>query len=186
MSGTVRNRVGSLDGRHKRRGLIAPLSVCLFATLVNPGSAQSTREDAILRRGGVMEGSSDVWHLPRQITGVVVLAGASQLPGRAAIMRTCRQKTWVEGYSDRKGRFSIRLGEGRLTRPEASVSQSDDPVNGTEYSRFSAPSSDWDCQVWASLPGYESQRVPLEGRDRFDTPNIGKLVLRKRAEKTGR
>jgi Flp pilus assembly protein TadD len=118
---------------------------------------------------------------PIFLSGKVVLSDGSPLPDRARIERVCNGTPRLEGYTDRKGRFSIDLGHS-TEMPDASSMGTPEGVSGRGApggtSRGAlAPSPLWGCDLRASLPGYQSDRLPLSTIHYMDNPDVGTIIL---------
>ena len=133
------------------------------------------------------------------LSGKVVMADGSAPPGPVAIERVCNAKTVRVGYSDATGFFSFQLVETFSSMQDASESGGDayvarsvvsfnvnatntqqaplqaaGPVGGTALLQ--------DCDLRASLPGYQSSSVMIHVEGLVGTTNVGTIVLAK-AEK---
>jgi hypothetical protein len=119
---------------------------------------------------------------PIFISGKVVLSDGSPLPDHAKIERVCNGSPRLEGYTDRKGRFSIEIGHS-IEMPDASAANSiPDTITGM---RGRTPSTQggsvdrslWGCELRASLAGYRSDLFSLSTVQYMDNPDIGTLLL---------
>jgi tetratricopeptide (TPR) repeat protein len=112
-----------------------------------------------------------------------VLVDGSAPPGNStAIESECNGTSRIEGYTDSRGRFSVRLGERSAdVTPDASVGAgpgiarpfSPAPSGGNALG--GRPRLD-DCELRARLPGYESETITLAGRV-SDQTDIGVIFL---------
>jgi tetratricopeptide (TPR) repeat protein len=117
---------------------------------------------------------------PIFLSGKVVLSDGSPLPDRARIERVCNSTPRLEGYTDRKGRFSIDLGHS-TEMPDASSTDAPDTILGRAPMSSSrgamAQSPLWGCDLRASLPGYQSDFLPLSSIHYMDNPDVGTIIL---------
>jgi tetratricopeptide (TPR) repeat protein len=126
--------------------------------------------------------------IPRQIylTGKVILEDGTPPPDSVSIERNCDGIARPEGYTDRKGRFSIQLGQNQFVFADASygmdrpMSSSSSQNSSGAFNPLGGGISERDlmgCEIRASLPGYRSDAVSLAGRRYLDRPDIGTIVL---------
>ena len=134
--------------------------------------------------GGVM-GHQDP--RPLYITGQVVMADGEPIPKQVEMQRVCAAKgIFSEGFADSEGHFSLQIG-GQFNQ-QTNVAGAGPNVRGvpgvsdvemTEAASRSTPEQEfWNCDVRASVPGYQSSRIPLVGRKFGDNPDVGTIVLR--------
>lgn len=128
---------------------------------------------------------------PVFLSGKVTLEDGSPPPESVVIERMCNGVHRPEGYTDQKGRFSIRLGENNGMMQDASVSSAADTFGtggfggaaagnpGMGNSRGISERDLMGCELRASLPGYRSEVVNLSGRRLMDNPDVGIIILRK-------
>ncbi len=104
--------------------------------------------------------------------GKVIFEDGSPASG-ASIERTCQAKTAIEGKSDAKGRFSLRL------RPIYSDTHgiSSDRVQGISGGPASVMVDG--CHIRAKLAGFRSDDLDLTGKKLADHPELGAIVLHK-------
>jgi len=134
--------------------------------------------------------------VPVPISGRVMLDDGGPPSETVVIERVCNGNARAEGYTDRKGYFSIDLGMDRGMIQDASVSgfSSDagmrSPGQGQTASGFGGGvMSDqrfMNCELRANLPGYRSQVVSLANRRAMDDPNIGTIFLHRLGNAEGR
>ncbi len=118
--------------------------------------------------------------IPIFLSGKVTLDDGTPPQESAVIERVCNGVVRPEGYTDSKGRFSIRLGENIYGFMDASVGGDAPSRLGPMGSMGSPGVSERDlmgCEIRASLPGYVSDIIPLAGRRALDNPEIGRIVL---------
>src|ERR1035437_2952416 len=134
--------------------------------------------------------------VPVPISGRVMLDDGAPPPETVVIERVCNGNHHAEGYTDRKGYFSIDLGMDRGIIQDASTSGHFGD-SGTRFpGQVSAPSgmggagmSDQrftNCELSASLPGYRSQAVSLANRHSMDNPDVGTMCLHRLVNVEGR
>ncbi len=130
------------------------------------------------------------------ITGRVMVDDGTPPPETVAIERVCNGSARAEGYTDRKGYFSIDLGMDRVMQD---ASMSGGLFNNAE-TRFPGQAqtasgmgggamSDQrylNCDLRADLPGYRSQVVSLANRRAMDNPDIGTIFLHRLGNAEGR
>ena len=130
--------------------------------------------------------------MPVPITGRVMLDDGGPPPDTAVIERICNGRARAEGYTDRRGYFSIDLGmeQGVLqdasmgdtgTRfPGQALSGSGMGGGGMSEQRFT------NCDLRANLPGYRSQLVSLANHRAMDSPDVGTIFLHRLGNVEGR
>jgi tetratricopeptide (TPR) repeat protein len=123
-------------------------------------------------------------------------------PEPVVIERVCNGAPRAEGYTDSKGRFSFQLGQSQAMTQDASYD--DMGTSGLQTSatgrRNSTPVGNGPagggprgnvgqalagCELRASLAGFRSDVVNLGNRRTFDNPDVGTIVLRRRANVEG-
>jgi tetratricopeptide (TPR) repeat protein len=118
-------------------------------------------------------------------------------PETVVIERVCNGNARVEGYSDRKGYFSIDLGMERAALQDASTGSGNyndiEPRNSGQSQMSSglggaAMSGQryMNCDLRAYLPGYRSQTVSLANHGVMDNPDIGTIFLHRLGNAEGR
>ena len=117
------------------------------------------------------------------ISGRVALADGSPLPDRVKIERVCGITPRLEGYTDRKGRFSLDLGHNSEMQDASSPTALPNGMAGRNRPLGSAAGSGlgqnalWGCELRAALPGYQSDSYPLSSIHYMDNPDVGTLIL---------
>jgi cytochrome c-type biogenesis protein CcmH/NrfG len=126
------------------------------------------------------------------LTGKFVLEDGTPPPDRVRVELTCNSVPRPQGWSDDKGHFSVQLG---VTNPDEVFDLS--YANPTERSpggaaSITAPTSVdaiprdlTGCDLRGALLGYTSSIVSLSGHRRLDSPDVGAIVLRRRANVEG-
>jgi Flp pilus assembly protein TadD len=129
---------------------------------------------------------------PIYISGKVVLNDGQPPPDSATMQLLCNGSPRSVGYTDSKGRFSIDLGNKTSSAVFADASQdsfgrmgsngSSSQLGGFGGSSGGAGSSRGvsslaGCELYASLPGFRSDRVNLSNRQSLDNPEVGTLIL---------
>jgi tetratricopeptide (TPR) repeat protein len=135
--------------------------------------------------------------VPIAISGRVMIDDGTPPPDTAVIERVCSGSVRAEGYTDRKGYFSVELGMEQEVLQDAS--NSGGVLNGGEayipgQGRMSSGLGGGvmsnqryrNCDLRANLPGYRSQLVSLANRDAMDNPNIGTIFLHPLGHAEGR
>jgi tetratricopeptide (TPR) repeat protein len=127
--------------------------------------------------------------------GKVIVDDGTPLTDPATIQSNCKGRIRTEGYTDRKGGFSLEISNvrqrvvgGMDQAIDSAPSQADFGSLGTPTARPGANSGgtsevdtlrEWrECQLQAVLPGFTSQVLELAGRiTNFGTDNVGTIVL---------
>jgi tetratricopeptide (TPR) repeat protein len=128
---------------------------------------------------------------PVFLSGRVVLDDGTPPPERVSIERVCNGRVRRETYSDSHGQFSMQLGAEMQVFQDATVGSADsmrvqgigDPMSsptslttGMVNTGVSAREL-MGCELRASLPGFRSDSISLAGRQLFDNPDVGTIVL---------
>jgi tetratricopeptide (TPR) repeat protein len=104
------------------------------------------------------------------VHGSVVLPGG-MVPGRlVAVARTCAGRSGAGVFADSKGRFSFDLGVVNRQGTTAAGNQN-------SSSTFSSASDMRNCTIRASLAGYRTDAIALEGFIKSEKGNLGELML---------
>jgi tetratricopeptide (TPR) repeat protein len=129
---------------------------------------------------------------PVFLSGRVVLDDGTPPQERVSIERVCNGRVRRETYSDSQGHFSMQLGAEMQVFQDATVGSSFDSMRGMGMGESnSSPSSMatgpanagvttrdlMGCELRASLPGFRSDSISLAGRQLFDNPDVGTIVL---------
>ena len=137
---------------------------------------------------------------PIYLTGRVMMDDGSELPHNIAIERVCGGQPHIEGHTDSKGYFSIQLGGSNLdSLQDASTSTFDDfgRPGGTQSGGGFGNAGGFgngrgfnardlaNCELRASIAGYQSQLLQLAGHQAFDNPEIGTILLHRMGESQG-
>jgi tetratricopeptide (TPR) repeat protein len=126
---------------------------------------------------------------PLYLTGKVVLEDGTAPSDRVAIQIICRGTPRTVAFTDRRGNFSADLSD----RNAEVFADASEPSRGLG-APGSATSSRGICpgepnlmgvSVQADLPGYSSDVINLAARHALDSPDIGTLFLRRRANVEG-
>jgi tetratricopeptide (TPR) repeat protein len=108
-------------------------------------------------------------------------------PDPVTIERVCNGSPRAQAYTDRKGRFSFRLGEASLISQDAS--QDDARYPGAQRSSIGSPRGQRgvleNCDLRASLAGYTSDVITLGSRRAMDDPDVGTIILHRLANVEG-
>jgi tetratricopeptide (TPR) repeat protein len=132
---------------------------------------------------------------PIFLSGKVVLAEGAPPPEQVKIERVCNGNVRIEGYTDRRGIFSIELGRsfqmqdasigsdafGTLGGDPFNTGNRNDPMRNMRTGSPQGVSERelWNCEIRAALAGYRSDVISLAGRRALDNPDIGTIVLRR-------
>ena len=119
---------------------------------------------------------------PILVSGRVALSDGSPLPEHAKIQRVCNGTPRLEGYTDRKGRFSLDLSHNTEFQDASTSAGLPESISGrtrsqTQGGQSSGENSLWGCELRAELAGYQSDRFPLSSIHYMDNPDIGTLIL---------
>jgi hypothetical protein len=123
---------------------------------------------------------------PIFISGNVVFTSGAIPAEPITIKRACGPQTYVEGYTDQKGRFNFRVGGNTaFAMTDASIgSAAPGMPQGSASEVFSGSESDVGlgvdlsgCTLFAELPGHRSSIVHLGRRRGSDRPDVGTLTL---------
>ena len=118
-------------------------------------------------------------------------------PETVVIERICNGNARAEGYTDRKGYFSIDLGMDRAVMQDASTNGRPFDDTGTRLPGQAQTASGMggsamsdqryiNCDLRANLPGYRSQLVSLANRRAMDSPDVGTIFLHRLGNVEGR
>ena len=119
------------------------------------------------------------------ITGVVVMEDGSLIPSGAVIERSCQGRVTREGYVAANGGFSFQIGgSSRLGSmvPDASEEfhdfvRSGRAPGGVTGMGAGGTASLMGCELRASLAGYRSSRVTLDGLHTMGRIDAGTILL---------
>lgn len=129
---------------------------------------------------------------PVFLSGKVVLDDGTTPAERVSIERVCNGLARRETYTDSQGQFSMQLGAEPQMFQDATVGGAFDASRGSGMGDANglppsmtagAPNTGVStrdlmvCELRASLPGYRSDTVSLAGRQLFDNPDVGTIVL---------
>ncbi|HTP89044.1 MAG TPA: tetratricopeptide repeat protein [Bryobacteraceae bacterium] len=150
--------------------------VCVAQLDVNAPSPAASRTAAMSRMAQVI-----------YISGRVQLEDGSPPPEPAVIQRVCSTMTRNEAFTDRKGRFSFRVGGGQPIMADASLDASGNGKTGmTSYqlqsgsvptSELQSSSSLIDCDLRVEEPGYRPDVVHLDRINMLEKGDIGTIIL---------
>lgn len=172
----------------------------------NPGLGGNTTSPFPNRQPG--QNPNDRMQFPEMgprpifISGKVMMDDGTAPTEQVVIERVCNGSPRPEGYTDSKGGFSFELGRNQGTMADASYSNTDDGGFGglggfggrTTGSQGGRPPGSgpqiterdlMGCEIRASLAGYRSDVVSLAGRRTLDNPNVGTIILHRRANVEG-
>ncbi len=136
------------------------------------------------------------------LSGKVQMEDGAPPPEEVLIERVCGGRRKAEAYADTKGRFSFQLGREEAITADASFENStgaptaaprpmNTPPSGPVGSSSASQSANnslsgttrdlTGCELTASLPGFRSDSVNLDGRHLMDNPDLGTLILHRMA-----
>ncbi|MGZ4826845.1 MAG: tetratricopeptide repeat protein [Terriglobales bacterium] len=139
---------------------------------------------------------------PVFLTGRVMLDDGTVPSERVSIERVCGGQTRREAYVDSHGQFGFTLGGSLQVFQDASFGSSYDPTRSSTGGFGSGTSQPgaavggtasqgvtqqelMNCELRASAPGFFSDNIPLAGRQLFDNPDVGIIVLHRIAKVDG-
>jgi tetratricopeptide (TPR) repeat protein len=155
------------------------VGVCLILC-ANLLSAQATGNGrpggGVVTPGGVSPEVDPSTLPPIYVSGNVILDGGAVPPEPIVIQRVCGGAAHREGYTDAKGQFQFELG-----RKVEQDSSENDSLSGSAqqmktYGRTNQPRYEG-CELRASLPGYQSNSVPIRMDENFGQMKVGTIVL---------
>jgi tetratricopeptide (TPR) repeat protein len=113
---------------------------------------------------------------PIFLTGKVVIGDGSLLTESAAIQTVCKGQKHTETHTDPHGSFSFQFGSRFGSSNDVEL-DADAPSRNTSAGR--AESRDLhDCELQASLPGFTSDVIQLDGRFAgYENADVGRIVL---------
>jgi tetratricopeptide (TPR) repeat protein len=125
------------------------------------------------------------------LSGRVMLDDGTVPQERPAIERVCNGRVRRETHADAQGQFGFQLGAEARDFQDATVGGGSDPFrNSSMASSKQAPGTSsgmptegvtrqelMSCELRASLPGFRSDTISLAGRQLFDDPSVGTIVL---------
>jgi Flp pilus assembly protein TadD len=142
----------------------------------------------------------DMGPRPIFISGKVMMDDGTAPTEQVVIERVCGGNPRPEGYTDSKGHFSFELGKNQSMMNDASYGTGGDegfgglgggrrgtningrlPGSGPQITERDLMG----CDLRASLAGYRSDVVSLAGRKTLDNPNVGTIILHRRANVEG-
>jgi tetratricopeptide (TPR) repeat protein len=113
-------------------------------------------------------------------------------PDSVRIERVCASRVIPEQMTDRKGRFSLQLGQDTSMLLDAS-----DSGSGTRNGSLGGGSGSgsplggvrerdlMNCELRASLAGYRSETVSLANHKSMDNPDVGTIILHRMSNVEG-
>ena len=170
---------------HAASTLVRGISLAMAAILLLPVFGQIASTSSACKELG--RSSSDACKAAQDLARPVAVGGRVMLeegtppPALVVIERVCNGASHSEGYTDREGRFSIRLGQTAQAVADASqragagagdmASMAEAGVGPNLGTRFA------NCVLRARLSGYRSQTVSLLGHDAMASPDVGVILL---------
>jgi len=116
---------------------------------------------------------------PVYVSGNVVIDGAGAPPEPVPLERLCNGMARRVGYTDSKGQFLIDLGSYAVEQDSSEndtaggLQQVIKPAGGVTQSRYEG------CELVASLAGFQSTSVTMQGQDDFGQMHVGTIVLKR-------
>jgi tetratricopeptide (TPR) repeat protein len=169
-------------------------------TSPNPGAGNTT--SPFPGRTNPTQNPNDRMQFPEMgprpifISGKVLMDDGTPPTEQVVIERVCGSTPKPEGYTDSKGNFSFELGRNQAMNADASYSGAGDDGFGSLGGRGTSSGNSrampgggtqinerdlMGCELRASLPGYRSDVISLAGRRTLDNPNVGTIILHRRA-----
>jgi TolA-binding protein len=161
-------------------------------TIACLGSVLLLAHGQIAPKGGVNSSTIPTPTTGAVLTGKFVTEDGTVPPDRVRVELICNSVPRPQGWSDPKGNFTVQLG---ATNPDESF----DLSYGTPSERSpggaasvtaptaveAIPKDLTGCELRGALLGYTSNVVPLTAHRRFDSPDIGTIVLHRLASVEG-
>ncbi len=129
---------------------------------------------------------------PVRLSGKVVLADGSPLPGSVNVELSCNGSTRQQAFTFTDGNFSFEVGSpSSMAFADASVggspwnSNSSNPSDQPGIDSFDGSMNLAGCELRAVLPGFQSERLQLGMRRPLDSSEVGEIVLRRLAKVSG-
>jgi tetratricopeptide (TPR) repeat protein len=134
---------------------------------------------------------------PLYVTGRVILEDGTAPPDLIAIQMVCGGNARSMGFTDSKGRFDVDLNDRKQTVLYSDASEAgSEQGSGNPTSRVpvrqqaaGAPAPTArnfaGCELQASFPGFRSDRINLMNQRSLEDPNVGAIVLHRRANVEG-
>lgn len=141
--------------------------LCPFLVLISCGAFAQIKPAEL---------SGNPYFRPLTLSGKVTLANGNPPPDPAMIILWCDGKRQPQYYTDRKGKFSFRVGGEQSLMAADSQSQLPSSAVGSTKSDQSHVDMQ-NCEVEASLAGFSSTKVQLGRRSVFESSDIGTLIL---------
>ena len=124
------------------------------------------------------------------LSGKVVMQDGTPPPDPVAIQIICRVTPRTVAYTDHKGNFSVDLNDRNndmyadASEPSRGFSS---PTRGGGQERSICPGDPnlTSASLQADLPGFSSDVINLTTRHALDSPDIGTIILRRRANVEG-
>ena len=129
---------------------------------------------------------------PVRLSGKVVLADGSPLPGSVNVELLCSGSVRQQAFTFNDGNFSFEVGSpSSMAFADASVGGSpwnrntSNPSNRTGFDSFDGSMNLAGCELRAVLPGFQSERLQLGMRRPLDSSEVGNIVLRRLEKVSG-
>jgi len=125
------------------------------------------------------------------VTGKVVIDDGTEPTDRVTIERVCNGLARREAYADSHGQFGFQIGGQVQIFQDATVGSNYGFSGGSGFGASSMSQTTtanpvtqgvtqqelMGCELRASAPGFRSESISLAGRQLFDNPNVGTIVL---------
>src|ERR1035438_3749179 len=167
-----------------------PMKRCF--TIACLGSVLLLAHGQIAPKGGVNSSTIPTPTTGAVLTGKFVTEDGTVPPDRVRVELICNSVPRPQGWSDPKGNFTVQLG---ATNPDESFDLSygtpsvRSPGGAASVTAPTAveaiPKDLTGCELRGALLGYTSNVVPLTAHRRFDSPDIGTIVLHRLASVEG-
>ena len=180
---------------------LLPPAFCQDPQQIPPNTSQAFQTPGMKVEDGTtpqptIPNASQGTRVPVSISGRVMVDDGAPPPETVVIERVCSGNARAEGYTDRKGYFSIDMGGERGMFQDASDSgahyndiEPHDPQSQMSSGLGGAAMSEqryMNCDLRANLPGYRSQVVSLANHGVLDNPDIGTIFLHRLGNVEGR
>jgi tetratricopeptide (TPR) repeat protein len=128
---------------------------------------------------------------PTFLSGKVVVDDGTPLTDAALIQSICRGHIRAEGYTDRKGAFSVDLNSN-VRQMVVTAEENDSGIPASLTTASKGPNAGIahrdmrDCDLQAVLPGFTSQSVELASKvNEFGNADVGVIVLHRMKQVEG-
>jgi tetratricopeptide (TPR) repeat protein len=131
--------------------------------------------------------------IPIFLSGKVVIDDGSPTPQNIAIQRMCGSVPQTVAWTDGKGRFSFQWGDRNSTivpdasEPDTSMGRMDGKMGSGSRGQIGRLGGDplAGCELRASVVGFRSDRINLNGHRALDNSDVGTIFLHRLADVEG-